>query len=233
VYYFDLSILIKNSILARGIFDRTYLTLTDGVVFVGNAQEINNLVEKYLYSSHLNNSKSGEKNRFFGKPEYEGATPSSMSGGATVLADNGYEYSIYGIHTNEEYNLGQIVNDMYIGRGVVHEWTHQIMDNTFRTVEIGSGHTDDTDVKRYSYGWNIDGEIDKKMNMMINGDEWEAKDYPNPKFTDPLFKYLSTDVKILKQILNKNKPAVQTEKMKTVRAKAAVKTSNQITKKLK
>lgn len=131
-------------------------------------------------------------------------------GGVTALATNGYEYSLYGAQTFDKVNgdyffLNQIEKDIYLGRGAIHEWTHQIMNNIYKGGELGNKHTnDETLPKRYEQV-----QISSRENIMVSGSAWTPQ--KKPTIQEPLFTYLPIDNEILILLLNNYIPKLNSQ----------------------
>ena len=146
VRYFNMTQM--DSTILDKIITRKYLADSDGLVFVGHGADIDAyLVPRIMLKDDV------YPEHFFSNAE------GKISGGDTSQADlkcknnpnlslkRTYYYSAYEIETYDNKKLSLNTQDIYLGRGVVHEWTHQIMLNNFKE-NTGEGHSSNTALLR-------------------------------------------------------------------------------------
>ena len=165
--------------------------------------------------------------------EFFGLIGGHLEGGTTIQAalqsinnpnfklDYEYNYSMYEIETyDDRKKISDRVRDMFLGRGVVHEWIHQILCNNISEA-IGIGHTHSRDMP-YRYD-GVPKEKLSKYNMMMDGGAWDANDYPNPKITDNLFTILEKDLYWVNEAIGGKSVPKETVSMEKLRFTKALK----------
>ncbi len=226
VYYLDMT-KTDNKILASIIL-RKYLASTDAIVFLGHGADIN----LYLLGLITSANQTGD---FFS------ATTGGIPGGVTLIADkvcvdnpksilakqfyySAYEVEIYDTEQDSKHKTTNIsAQDMFLGRGVIHEWVHQSLFNQIG--REGNGHSkihlmERTISVRYE---TLLPDYLKKDNMMNSGDSWGV--YQNPKITDDLFTFLDIDLHWIKQALGSLSIAKETKQMVKISKNKANKTT--------